>query len=198
MEGDAGAQARVLFQKLLHLVRVARKDHHGVVPLVLHLLDDGVDGLISKEPVLVIHKGVGLVDEQDRTLGCCKFCLYRGSGPAYILAHQISAAHLNQISHRQQTILFHDLGEQPGHSGFGSAGVAGEHHVHGGPLQGDALLPEQLLGLVVVQRLGDDRFCFGQANHFFQFVVGAALGLGFLNKFVGGGFGRVLGVDLSL
>ena len=86
MEGDAGAQARVLFQKLLHFVGIAGEDHHRASPGVLHLLDDGVDGLIAVETPAVCQ-GVGLVDEQDGAFGLPEGLLYQFGGPAHIFAH---------------------------------------------------------------------------------------------------------------
>ena len=43
------------------------------------------------------------------------------------------------MSPGQQPVFPHDPGKDPGHGGFGRAGIAGEHHVHG-----RAIIPEEL------------------------------------------------------
>ena len=81
----------------------------------------------------------------------------------------------------QQPVFPHDPGKEPGHGGFGRAGIAGEHHVHDRAIDFHALVRKKLLRLMVVQRLQNDLLSLGQADHFHQLLVGVALRFGFLH-----------------
>ena len=84
------------------------------------------------------------------------------------------------MSPGQQSVFPHDPGKEPGHGGFGRAGIAGKHHVHGRAIDFHTFVRKKLLRLVVVQRLQNDILGLGQANHFHQLLVGVAFRFGFL------------------
>ena len=87
MIGDSGAQAGILLQKFLHPIRVPGEDHHHIVPVILHLLHDGVDGLIPIRAAASIHQRVGLVNKQYAALRLLKPFLHGLRRPAHIFAH---------------------------------------------------------------------------------------------------------------
>ena len=59
---------------------VAGKDHHHLRPVGLHQLDEAVDSLLAKGIMLVIHQGVGLINEENATEGLLHFRLHLQSG----------------------------------------------------------------------------------------------------------------------
>ena len=181
MIGNARAQAGILLQKFLHPIRVPGEDHHHVVPVILHLLHDGVDGLIPIRATAAIHQRVGFVDKQHTALRLLEPFLHGLRCPAYIFAHQVAPPHFHQMSPGQQPVFPHDPGKEPGHGGFGRAGIAGEHHVHGRAIDFHTFVRKKLLRLVVVQRLQNDLLGLGQADHFHQLLVGVAIRFGFLH-----------------
>ena len=61
---EAGLKAGVRVDEFLHQAVVARDDHDEVVAVVLHRLEQRVDGLLTEVVVALAVERVGLVDEQ--------------------------------------------------------------------------------------------------------------------------------------
>ncbi|CAN3975946.1 16S rRNA (guanine(966)-N(2))-methyltransferase RsmD, partial [Dysosmobacter welbionis] len=61
---EPGLQSRIGVDELVHQPVVARDDHHQVVPVVLHGLQQRVDGLLAEVVGPAAVEGVCLVDEQ--------------------------------------------------------------------------------------------------------------------------------------
>ena len=132
VEGDRGAEpageARVVGDEDLHRHRVAGDDHHQVVAVVLHLLHEGVDGLLA---VLVAVEAVGLVDEQDAAVGLRRDLRGLDRGLAEVAGHQLRAVDLDQLALGEQPDRLVDAGHEAGDGGLAGAGVAGEDQVPG-------------------------------------------------------------------
>ena len=62
--GEAAGKAAVGGEEHLHLLGVARKDDHQLVPVILHALYKGVDGFQPKAVLLAAVQAVCLVNEQ--------------------------------------------------------------------------------------------------------------------------------------
>ena len=56
-------KGRILLQKRLHLIRISGEDHNNVIPVVFHLLDNGIDRFIAVGIVPVINQRVGFIDK---------------------------------------------------------------------------------------------------------------------------------------
>ena len=123
--------------------------------MVLHALDQGVDGLQAEAVVLAPAQGVGLVDEQHASQGGLHSLLGEGRGVAHVLAHQIRPGDLHQLAAPQHSNGLQIPGDDPGHGGFAGARVPGEDHVHGRGVGLQALLLAHLLDLEVVLQ-GED------------------------------------------
>ena len=133
-EGDRarepGRDAGVGLDEALHLPRVAGHDHHDLVAVVLHQLEQGRDRLVAEVAERVGRdQGVGLVDEQHAAGGLVEAGGGARCGLADVLADQVGPAHLDQVAVREHAELGVDPGQQPGHRGLRGAGVAGEDHV---------------------------------------------------------------------
>jgi hypothetical protein len=96
---DAGAEPGIAREELVHAVGVAGHDHHQIVAVVLHHLQQDLDGLL---PVIALVVGlvevIGLVDEQHPAHRLLQHFLGLGRGVADILADQVVARHRHQMA----------------------------------------------------------------------------------------------------
>ena len=129
---EPGLQPRVGVDEPGHQGGVPRHDDHEIVPVVLHGLEDGVDGLLAEVLVRPLGgQGVGLVNEQHAPQGLFDDLLGLDGGLAHVPRHQPAAVHLHQVALGEQPQGGVDLPHDPGHGGLAGAGVAGEHQVEG-------------------------------------------------------------------
>ena len=142
---EPGLQARVGMDELAHQVRIPRHDHHQVVPVVLHGLEDGVDGLLSEVVFGLAVEGIGLVDKEHAAHSLFNDLLGFQRRLAHIARHQAAAVYLHQLAPGQNIQAPIDAGHHPGHHGLAGAGIAGEHQVQGHVRGGQAVLPPQLV-----------------------------------------------------
>ena len=90
--GDARAKARIAGEEAVHAVRVAGEDHHQIVALVLHHLQQDLDGLLAVVAlVLGLVEVIGLVDEQHAAHRLLQHFLRLRRGVPDILADEIVA-----------------------------------------------------------------------------------------------------------
>lgn len=72
---ESRAQAGVRREKLLHFFCIARQNNDKVFSVVLHPLDDGIDGFQSETVVRAAVQRICLIDEQHaaerRAMTCC-------------------------------------------------------------------------------------------------------------------------------
>ena len=66
---EPGLQTGVGVDEPVHEIVIPRRDDHQIVPVVLHGLEDGVDGLPAEVVLRSAVEGVGLVDEQHAPQG---------------------------------------------------------------------------------------------------------------------------------
>ncbi len=195
VEGDAGAEAGVLFKEAFHLIGVAGEDDDGFTAAVFHFLNDGVDGFVAVEAVAVVNEGIGFVDEEDVAFGFFKDFLNFGGGLADVLADEVAAADFDELAAFKDVVLAKDVGEEAGDGGFGGAGVAGEDHVHGGVVDVYAAVFIHFLNFVEVEGFGDEALGVIEADEGVELVKGRTLGGRFLNFLFAGFDNAVLGVD---
>ena len=127
---DARAEARVRLEEPLHPVGVAGEDHHEVVAVVLHHLQQDLDRLL---PVVALVVGpvevIGLVDEEHAAHRLLQHLLGLRRRVPDVLADQVVAGDADQVplAHVAEPV------QQPGHlqrhRGLAGARVAGEAHV---------------------------------------------------------------------
>jgi len=149
MMRDAAAEAGVGFEELVHPVGIACKDHHQIVAVVFHDLQQDLDGFLAIVTLIVgAVEVIGLVDEQHAPHGLFQHFLGLGRGVADILPHQIVAGHRHQMA-------LADVAKPPRHlqrdGGLAGAGIAGEGHVQGGGVVGQ---PQRLAGAFDQQQRG--------------------------------------------
>ncbi len=122
--------ARIAREELLHPVFVAGHDHDQVVALVLHDLQEDLDGLL---PVVLLVLGavevVRLVDEQHAAHRLLEDLLGLGRGVTDVLAHQVVAGHRHDVALAHVAEPVEDPRHLHGHRGLPGARVAGEAHV---------------------------------------------------------------------
>ncbi len=121
---------------------VAGDDHHEVVAVVLHRLDQRVDGLLA---VLVPGQRVGLVDEQHALDRAGDHLGGLHGGLAEVAGDQLGAVHLDQVPLGQHAERRVDAADQSRDGGLAGARVAGEHQVPGDRRGAQALLGAQPL-----------------------------------------------------
>ena len=126
---EAGLQTGVGVDELVHQVGVARHDDHQIVPVILHGLQQGVDGLLPEVVFTAAVEGIGLIHEQHAAHGLLDDLLGLEGGLPHIASHQTAAVHLHQLPLGENAQASVDAGHHPGHHGLAGAGIAGEHHV---------------------------------------------------------------------
>ncbi len=81
---DAGAETRDVVEEPVHLILVAGHDHHQVVAVVLHDLEQHLHRLLAVVPLVVdLVDVVRLVDEEDPAPGLLQHLLGLGRGVAH-------------------------------------------------------------------------------------------------------------------
>ena len=123
--------------------------------MILHGLEQGVDGLLAEVVLRLAVEGVGLVHEQHAAHGLLDDLLGLESGLSHVAGHQAAAVHLHQLALGQDAQAAVDAGHHAGHHGLARAGVAGEHHVQGHIGGGQVVLPAQLVDLHHVDEVVD-------------------------------------------
>jgi hypothetical protein len=116
---------------------VAGEDHHQVVALVLHHLQQDLDRLLAVVAlVLGPVEVIGLVDEQHAAHRLLEHFLGLRRGVADVLADQVVARHRDQMALAHIAEPMQDLGHAQRDRGLAGAGVAGEAHVQRRRLRG--------------------------------------------------------------
>ena len=114
----------------MHFVGIARDNHHQIVAVILHQLNQRVDGLVAE---VVLHplarQRVGLVDKQNTAQRAVDHIRHLARRLADIARNQPAAVGFNQLPLAQKAELLIDFGDQPRHGRLARAGVAGEDHV---------------------------------------------------------------------
>ncbi len=129
--GEAGRQPRVGGQEAAHLLGVAGRDHDHVVAVVLHQLEQGVDGLLAEVRAAAGVGGqrVRLVDEQHPAAGRVELLRGLDRGAADVLGHQVGPGHLDHVAGAEHAQGGEDLRVEAGDRGLAGAGRPGEDQV---------------------------------------------------------------------
>ena len=132
MVRHARTEAGIGGEETLHPVAIAGEDHHEVVALVLHHLQQDLDGFL---PVVALVlrpvEIIGLVDEQHAAHGALEHFLRLGSGMADILAHQIVAGDGDEMAFADIAEPVKDRGHAQRDGGLAGSRIAGEAHMQG-------------------------------------------------------------------
>ena len=171
--------------ELVHQPVVARDDHHQVVPVVLHGLQQRVDGLLAEVVGPAAVEGVCLVDEQHTPQSGVDDLPGLDGCLSHVARHQPAAVHLRQLPLGQDAQAVVDPGHQPGDGGLSRAGIAGKHHVETHVRCGQAVLPAQTL----YRRQIDE--VFHLPLHRTEAHIAVQLLLQILDVLFGGSFGGV-------
>ena len=129
--GEAAGKAAVGGEEYFHLLGVARKDDHQLVPVILHALYKSVDGFQPKAVLLAAVQAVCLVNEQNAAQSTLDDAVGQRGGVTGVAPHKVGAGHLHQLPAPQRADGLEVLCHQPGNGGLAGAGVAGKDHVHG-------------------------------------------------------------------
>ena len=109
MKGNAACKTFILLQKLLHLFRISCKNDNDLIPVILHLLHNGIDCLGAIRAV-VFYKRIRLIDKQNAATRRLKFTLNNLCCPADVLSDQILPAALDNMAIFQHFLFLQDLG----------------------------------------------------------------------------------------
>ena len=131
--GHPGGETRIALIEHIHPLLVTGEDHHQVVAVVLHHLQQDLDRLgavvaLVLRPVEV----VGLVDEQHPAHRLLEHLAGLGGGVADVLAHQVIAGGGDHMALAHVAQAVQDPAHPLGHRGLAGAGTAGERHVQAG------------------------------------------------------------------
>mmetsp|Transcript_28795 Transcript_28795/g.64356 ORF Transcript_28795/g.64356 Transcript_28795/m.64356 type:complete len:402 (+) Transcript_28795:138-1343(+) len=150
---DARGHARDVREELVHPILVARQHHDEVLLLVLHHVEQNLDGLLAVVAVVArVVEVVRLVDEQHAAHGLLDHLLGLGGGVADVLADEVVAGGHNHVPLTAVAHALQDLAHAHRHRGLASAGSAGEAHVEGG----DCGLEAELAAHLVENEQGSD------------------------------------------
>ena len=150
---DPGAHPGIGAEELIHPVLVARQDHHELVALVLHHLEQDADRLLPEVPgVGDVEQVVRLVDEQHPAHGLFQHPLRPRRGLPDVFAHEVVAHGVHQVSPLQVAQPVQHVGHPQRHRGLAGTRCPGEAHVQVRP---GRLQAEPLPGPVHQQQRGD-------------------------------------------
>lgn len=101
--GESETAARVGADELGHLLAVARSDHHKLVVVIFHQLDEGVDRPLAEvlSPPGRPGERVGLVEEQDPAQRPLDRLGGLDRGLAHVARHQIAPDDLDELADPQ-------------------------------------------------------------------------------------------------
>ena len=130
----------------MHERRVAGHDHDEPLAVVLHALEQRLDGLRPEvHPCFLAGQGVRLVDEEDAVQRAANDPVGLDRGRADELAHEARAIDLDEVALSQEPHGAVHLREQPRDGRLAGAGVAEEDEVLAGRgLPQPVLLPAAL------------------------------------------------------
>ncbi len=115
--------------EVVHQSVVARHNDHQIVPVVLHGLQKGVDGLLTEVVLRSAVERISLVDEQHAAQSRVDDPGGLDGRLPHVSGHQTAAVHLHQLPLGENAEAVVDTGHEPGHGGFAGTGVAGKDHV---------------------------------------------------------------------
>ncbi len=127
--GKRDCSPGLLMRKIVHLRPVARQDDDELVLVVLHRLDQGVDGFFAEVFFAAPGQRIRLVDEQDAAHGFANVFPGALRGVADVLADQIRPLTLDQMTFGQSVHFLEQAAQHPGDGRLARARVALEHHV---------------------------------------------------------------------
>ena len=115
----------------IHQPVIARGDHHQIIPMVFHGLQERVDGLLTKIVAGTAVQRIGLVDEQH----AAQSLLHRLAGLdgrlSHVARHKPAAVHLHKLALGENAQAVIDPGHQTGDGGLAGAWIPGKDHVQG-------------------------------------------------------------------
>jgi len=107
---DTGLHTRNVREELVHSVFVAGNGNDEVVLVVLHDVEENLDGLLSVVPVVGrVVEVVGLIDEEDSSESLLDHLLGLGGGVADVLSDEIVTGGNHDVSGTSVTHLGEDL-----------------------------------------------------------------------------------------
>ena len=165
MEGDPGLHSGVAVEEFLHGPGIARENNQRVFPVVLHLLDYRVDGLVSVAALEAVAEGICLVNEKHSALGFPESLLDYLGCLTDVGAYKIGSSDLDEAACGKYLLVIQDFGAKPCNSGLCGTGVAGEDHVHRASVALDAPVHAELVELELGDGLGDDFLGGFEADH---------------------------------
>ena len=128
---ETAFKAGVGRNKGLHQLRIAGDNHHQVVAVVFHCLQQGIDGFLAVIRFSFACEGIGLVDKKNAAQGLGDDLLGLDGGLPDVSGHQAGPIHLDQPPLAQHAQALVNPRHQPGNHGFARARIAREHHVQG-------------------------------------------------------------------
>jgi len=144
--GDAGGHARVGPEEGVHPAGVPGQDHHEVVPVRLHELEQDLDGLLPVVPlVLRPVQVVGLVDEQHPAHRPLEHVLGLGRGVPDVLADQVVTGHADELPGAQVAQFAQQFTEARRQRGLPGSWAARKAHMQARPRRREAVTLPQLV-----------------------------------------------------
>ena len=111
MVGDAGTEAGIGGEEARHALAVAGEDHDEILALVLHHLEQDLDGFLTVVALVVgPMQVIGFVDEQHSAHRLLQDLLGLRRGVADILADEIVARHRDYLPAPHEAETVQDLG----------------------------------------------------------------------------------------
>ena len=126
---EAGLKAGVRVDEFLHQSVVARHDHYKVVAVILHRLEQRIDGLLAEVVVALAVEGVGLVDEQHAAERLFDDLTRLDGSLADVARDKAAAVDLDKLPLREYAERAIDARHQARDHRLARAGVAGKDHV---------------------------------------------------------------------
>ena len=164
---ETGMQAGVGIDEMLHRFRIAGHDDDEPFAVVLHALQQRLDGLRA-EVGLVLGQAVGLVDEEDAVERGIDHGVRPRRGLADVFRDEAGAVALDQMALLQQPERAVDAAHETGHGRLARAGIADEDGVVARWDGRQSLAGPQLLEPREVRQLPDLLLHGGEADELVQ------------------------------
>ena len=178
---EPGLESGIAVDELLHGLCIARDDDNQVVSVVLHSLEDRVDGFLA-ESVILLGQRISFVDEENAAHRFFDLFLGLEGRLSHVACHKAGAVDFDQLSFGQHSDLLVEPSDDPGDRRLAGSGISRKDKVKGYRDRFKSLVLSHLLYFGKSHDLLDVFLDGREADQGVKFLHGVLLGLGGLGR----------------